>query len=183
MQSNGGIMTADFLARRAVASLGSGPAGGVMGACAVAKRAGVVRLHRHRHGRHELRGVPDQAAARRASAASGTGSTAISSGLPMVEMHSIGAGGGSIAVVQAGALRVGPESAKADPGPICYGRGGTLPDGDRREPRARLHQPRVALRRRVQARERRACARRSSSRSASRSASTSSRRPTASSAS
>jgi hypothetical protein len=48
-------------------------------------------------------------------------------GLPMVEMHSIGAGGGSIAYVQAGALRVGPESAKADPGPICYGRGGTRP--------------------------------------------------------
>jgi N-methylhydantoinase A len=48
-------------------------------------------------------------------------------GLPMVEMHSIGAGGGSIARVEAGVLRVGPESAKADPGPICYGRGGTLP--------------------------------------------------------
>ncbi|MCK5410900.1 MAG: hydantoinase/oxoprolinase family protein, partial [Gemmatimonadetes bacterium] len=48
-------------------------------------------------------------------------------GLPMVEMHSIGAGGGSIACVEAGALRVGPESAKADPGPICYGRGGTRP--------------------------------------------------------
>jgi N-methylhydantoinase A len=48
-------------------------------------------------------------------------------GLPMVQMHSIGAGGGSIARVEAGALRVGPESAKADPGPICYGRGGTEP--------------------------------------------------------
>jgi N-methylhydantoinase A len=45
----------------------------------------------------------------------------------MVEMHSIGAGGGSIARVEAGALRVGPESAAADPGPICYGRGGTQP--------------------------------------------------------
>jgi N-methylhydantoinase A len=45
----------------------------------------------------------------------------------MVEMHSIGAGGGSIAHVEAGALRVGPESAGADPGPICYGRGGTRP--------------------------------------------------------
>jgi N-methylhydantoinase A len=45
----------------------------------------------------------------------------------MVEMHSIGAGGGSIARVEAGALRVGPESARALPGPICYGRGGTHP--------------------------------------------------------
>ena len=48
-------------------------------------------------------------------------------GLPMVEMHSIGAGGGSIARVEAGALRVGPESARAVPGPVCYGRGGTRP--------------------------------------------------------
>jgi N-methylhydantoinase A len=45
----------------------------------------------------------------------------------MVEMHSIGAGGGSIARVEAGVLRVGPESAGADPGPICYGQGGRQP--------------------------------------------------------
>jgi AraC-like DNA-binding protein len=48
-------------------------------------------------------------------------------GLPMVPIHSIGAGGGSIARVEAGALRVGPESAGADPGPVCYGRGGKHP--------------------------------------------------------
>jgi len=126
MQSNGGIMTADFLARRAVASLGSGPAGGVMGACAVAKRAGTSDFIAI-----DMGGTSYEACLIKG------GTPRIRSfwnwqhrylvGLPMVEMHSIGAGGGSIAVVQAGALRVGPESAKADPGPICYGRGGLLP--------------------------------------------------------
>src|SRR5207302_3115311 len=46
-------------------------------------------------------------------------------GLPMVDVESIGAGGGSIATVEAGALKVGPQSAGSEPGPICYGRGGT----------------------------------------------------------
>jgi N-methylhydantoinase A len=126
MQSNGGIMTADFLARRAVASLGSGPAGGVMGACAVAKRSGVSDFIAI-----DMGGTSYEACLIKG------GTPRIRSfwnwqhrylvGLPMVEMHSIGAGGGSIANVQAGALRVGPESAKADPGPICYGRGGERP--------------------------------------------------------
>jgi N-methylhydantoinase A len=126
MQSNGGIMTAEFLAKRAVAALGSGPTGGVMGACAVAQRSGVrdfVAI--------DMGGTSYEACLVRG------GRPTIKSfwnwqhrylvGLPMVEMHSIGAGGGSIARVEAGALRVGPESAKADPGPICYGRGGTQP--------------------------------------------------------
>ena len=47
--------------------------------------------------------------------------------LPLVEIHTIGAGGGSLAWLEAGALRVGPQSAGADPGPACYGRGGTEP--------------------------------------------------------
>jgi N-methylhydantoinase A len=126
MQSNGGITTAPLLAKRAVAALGSGPTGGAIGAASVAEQidaqdfiaidmggtsyeACVVRNRRPNiksfwnwHHRYLI-------------------------GLPMVEMHSIGAGGGSIARVDSGALRVGPESAKADPGPICYGRGGTAP--------------------------------------------------------
>jgi N-methylhydantoinase A len=126
MQSNGGIMTAEFLAKRAVASLGSGPTGGVMGACAVAGRAGVA----------DFIAIDMGGTSYEACLVKG-GRPTIKSfwnwqhrylvGLPMVEMHSIGAGGGSIARVQAGALKVGPESAKADPGPICYGRGGTQP--------------------------------------------------------
>ena len=126
MQSNGGIMTADFLAKKAVAALGSGPTGGVMGACSVAGQAGVTDFIAI-----DMGGTSYEACLVRG------GKPSVRSfwnwqhrylvGLPMVEMHSIGAGGGSIARVEAGALRVGPESAKALPGPICYGRGGTRP--------------------------------------------------------
>jgi N-methylhydantoinase A len=126
MQSNGGIMTAEFLARRAVAALGSGPTGGVMGACAVGAEAGV----------EDFIAIDMGGTSYEASLIRG-GRPRIESfwnwqhryllGLPMVEMHSIGAGGGSIAYLEAGALKVGPQSAKADPGPICYGRGGTEP--------------------------------------------------------
>ncbi|TFH21988.1 MAG: hydantoinase/oxoprolinase family protein [Myxococcales bacterium] len=124
MQSNGGIMTAGFVADHAVTALGSGPTGGVMGACAVAARAEIGDFIAIDMGgtSYEVCLVKD-------------GRPGVRSfwnwqhrylvGLPMVEMHSIGAGGGSIAYVEAGALRVGPHSAKAEPGPICYGRGGT----------------------------------------------------------
>ncbi len=126
MQSNGGIMTADFLARRAVAALGSGPTAGVASACAVALEAGVPDFIAI-----DMGGTSYEACLVRG------GQPTIESfwnwqhryliGLPMVEIHSIGAGGGSIAHVEAGALKVGPESARADPGPICYGRGGREP--------------------------------------------------------
>jgi N-methylhydantoinase A len=126
MQSNGGIMSADFLARKAVAALGSGPTGGVMGACSVAARAGIEDFIAI-----DMGGTSYEACLVRG------GRPSVRSfwnwqhrylvGLPMVEMHSIGAGGGSIARVEAGALRVGPESAGALPGPICYGRGGSRP--------------------------------------------------------
>ena len=59
--------------------------------------------------------------------------------LPMIDVVSIGAGGGSIAWVDGGRLRIGPQSASAIPGPACYGFGGDRADGDRRRPRARLH--------------------------------------------
>ena len=59
--------------------------------------------------------------------------------LPMVDVHTVGAGGGSIGWRDpGGALRVGPRSAGAEPGPACYGRGGDRADGDRRQPAARL---------------------------------------------
>ena len=65
--------------------------------------------------------------------------------LPMIDIHTIGAGGGSIARVdEGGMLQVGPQSAGARPGPACYGRGGTRADDDRRRPRARLPRPRRA---------------------------------------
>jgi N-methylhydantoinase A len=126
MQSNGGIMTAEFMAKRAVAALGSGPTGGVKGACALAKRADVPDFIAI-----DMGGTSYEACLVKGA------EPGIKSfwnwqhryliGLPMIEMHSIGAGGGSIARVEAGALKVGPQSAKADPGPICYGRGGSEP--------------------------------------------------------
>ena len=126
MQSSGGIMTADFLARKAVAALGSGPTGGVMGACACAADAGLSDFIAI-----DMGGTSYEVCCIRG------GRPTVRSfwswqqrylvGLPMVEMHSIGAGGGSIASVEAGALQVGPRSAKAEPGPICYGRGGREP--------------------------------------------------------
>jgi N-methylhydantoinase A len=126
MQSNGGIMTAGFMAKKAVAALGSGPTGGVMGACAVAGDADLedfiaidmggtsYEACLVKHGRPSIRSFWNW-------------QHRYLVGLPMVEMHSIGAGGGSIAYVEAGALKVGPRSAKAEPGPICYGRGGVEP--------------------------------------------------------
>ncbi len=126
MQSNGGIMTAGFMARKAVAALGSGPTGGVMGACAVSRDAGF----------EDFISIDMGGTSYEACLVKGGRPTIRSFwnwqhrylvGLPMVEMHSIGAGGGSIASVEAGALKVGPQSAKADPGPICYGRGGSEP--------------------------------------------------------
>ncbi len=101
-------------------------------------------------------------------------------GLPSVDVRSVGAGGGSIAHVDAGGLlHVGPESAGADPGPVCYGAGGTRADDDRRVPRARLRRPRLLPRRPRRSSTSTRRATRSRRRSPSRSASTSSttRRP------
>lgn len=123
MQSSGGIMQAAQVAKRAISVLGSGPAGGVEGACSVAARAGI----------RDFIAVDMGGTSYEAALVQG-GRPEVTSfwnwqhryliGLPMVEIHSIGAGGGSIASVEDGALGVGPRSAKAHPGPICYGRGG-----------------------------------------------------------
>jgi N-methylhydantoinase A len=126
MQSNGGLMTADYVARKPITVLGSGPAGGVVGACTVSRLAGIedfisvdmggtsYDVCLVRHGRPEV-----------SSAWNWHHRYLI--GLPMVDVQSVGAGGGSIASVVEEALHVGPESAGAQPGPICYGRGGTRP--------------------------------------------------------
>ncbi len=124
MQSAGGVTTASFMARTAVAALGSGPTAGVMGACTVGRAAGQTNFV-----------AVDMGGTSYEACLVEGGQPKLRSrwnwrhrylvGLPMLEMHSIGAGGGSIARVEAGALKVGPDSAKADPGPICYGRGGT----------------------------------------------------------
>jgi N-methylhydantoinase A len=124
MQSNGGIMTPEYIARRPVTVLSSGPTGGVTAACSVAGRTKVTDfvcadmggtsydVCLIRGGKPEIR-------------AGWNWHHRYLIGLPMVDIQSIGAGGGSIASVVAGALQVGPRSAGAEPGPICYGRGGT----------------------------------------------------------
>ncbi len=126
MQSNGGIMTPDYVAHRAISVLGSGPTGGVMGATHVAKLGGIESFIAADMGGTSY----DVCLVRggRAEVRSGWNwHHRYLIGLPMVDVESIGAGGGSIASVEAGALKVGPQSAGSEPGPICYGRGGTEP--------------------------------------------------------
>ena len=123
--SNGGAMTADRAADRAILTMYSGPVGGVIGSREAGRRAGHPNLicidmggtsfdvSLVRDGRvgmqseFELQGLPVLA--------------------PAVELVSIGAGGGSLIYERNGGLRVGPSSAGSVPGPACYGRGGTRP--------------------------------------------------------
>jgi N-methylhydantoinase A len=126
MQSNGGVMPGGYVAEKAVAVMGSGPAGGVMGATAVAGAAGVRDFVSVDMGgtSYDVALVRDGAPEVKAG---WNWHHRYVIGLPMVEVQSVGAGGGSIARVESGTLRVGPESAGARPGPVCYGRGGVEP--------------------------------------------------------
>ncbi|MFI6478779.1 hydantoinase/oxoprolinase family protein [Nonomuraea sp. NPDC050663] len=126
MQSSGGLVNAAHAMARPLQTLLSGPVGGTMGGVAVARLLG---------GRRNaicvdmggtsfdvslvVDGRPDIA-----TEASIEGFPVL---MPIVNLHTIGAGGGSLAYAEAGALRVGPESAGAVPGPACYGRGGMRP--------------------------------------------------------
>jgi N-methylhydantoinase A len=125
MQSNGGILSAQAAAREPVRTILSGPAGGVLGAQYVSDIAGFDRIITLDMGGTST-DVSLMESGRWGSLA--TTSETVVSGLPvavpMLDIHTVGAGGGSLARFdRAGALRVGPESAGADPGPICYGRG------------------------------------------------------------
>ncbi|MGW4202809.1 hydantoinase/oxoprolinase family protein [Streptomyces sp. NPDC004726] len=126
VQSNGGVMDVGYSAGHGVDAVLSGPAGGVVAAVALGERSGyrnlitadmggtsydVCLIH---DGKPEV-GVDNWISRYRVA-------------VPLVDIHTIGSGGGSVARVDdAGALRVGPESAGASPGPACYGRGGTRP--------------------------------------------------------
>jgi N-methylhydantoinase A len=126
MQSTGGVMPPDYVARRAVSLLASGPTGGVMGSTLAASKIGIgdfvavdmggtsFDLCLVRGGRPEIK-------------TDWNWRYRYYIGLPMVDVQSVGAGGGSIARVRQGALLVGPESAGSQPGPVCYGRGGERP--------------------------------------------------------
>jgi len=121
MQSNGGSVSAATAAAEPVRAILSGPAGGVVGALRVCAAAGTRDIITF-----DMGGTSTDVALCRGEAR--TTNEALVAGLPVavpvIDIHTVGAGGGSIARVDAaGALRVGPESAGADPGPACYGRG------------------------------------------------------------
>ena len=123
MQSSGGTLSLDAAARRAVNLLLSGPAGGLNAARAISEQRGMPRLMTF-----DMGGTSTDVALLdhgfRLTLEGHIGHWPVA--VPMVDMHTIGAGGGSLARVDAaGMLHVGPESAGADPGPACYGRGGT----------------------------------------------------------
>lgn len=121
MQSSGGITSLATAASQPVRTVLSGPAGGVVGAAAVAGRSGFDRLITF-----DMGGTSTDVAL--IDGKPTTTNEAEVAGLPVrvpvLDIHTVGAGGGSLARFDlGGALRVGPESAGADPGPICYGRG------------------------------------------------------------
>ncbi len=125
MQSTGGTVSARHAGERAVNMLLSGPAGGLAGARYMTRLSGRERLLTF-----DMGGTSTDVALIdgdiRLTSEGSLGGYPVA--VPMVDMHTIGAGGGSIAKVDdGGLLRVGPVSAGADPGPACYGRGGTLP--------------------------------------------------------
>lgn len=121
MQSSGGITALESAAREPVRTVLSGPAGGLVGAAAMAVRSGFPKIISFDMGGTST----DVAAAQGAIRTGGQAEVAgLPVGVPMLEIHTVGAGGGSLVRFDAGgSLRVGPESAGADPGPICYGRG------------------------------------------------------------
>jgi N-methylhydantoinase A len=125
MQSSGGVLTARSARRRPLQTLLSGPVGGTMGGAALARAIGRPNLICVDMGGTSfdvslvIDGQPD------------VSPEATLEGLPMlmsvVNIHTIGAGGGSVAWIEGGGLRVGPQSAGANPGPACYQRGGDQP--------------------------------------------------------
>lgn len=128
MQANGGVTDADTVRKNAVTTVLSGPAAGVVGASAMAtddtnESNGLVTF--------DMGGTSSDVSLVRDGEVERTTEGVINERpikTPMVDIETVGAGGGSIAWVDAGgALRIGPRSAGADPGPACYGKGGTEP--------------------------------------------------------
>ncbi|MGA8540953.1 MAG: hydantoinase/oxoprolinase family protein, partial [Terriglobales bacterium] len=121
MQSSGGITALSTAAREPVRTVLSGPAGGVVGAVATARASGFDRIIAFDMGGTSTDVSLVEGEIKTATDAQITG---LPISVPMLDIHTVGAGGGSLARFDAaGVLRVGPESAGADPGPICYGSG------------------------------------------------------------
>jgi N-methylhydantoinase A len=126
MRSSGGVASVEEAARHPALVLVSGPAAGVVGAALAARLAGHANAISFDMGgtSTDVCLIADGRAERTSERSVG----GLPVRLPMVDLHTVGAGGGSIVGRDAGgAVRVGPESAGADPGPACYGRGGERP--------------------------------------------------------
>ena len=140
MHSAGGVSSLDEARERGVTLLSSGPAGGMLGARALARRLGLDPVIATDVGGTSfdvgtiVDGEPGYAEA--------PVFAKYPVAVPIIDVTSIGAGGGSIAWIEpeSGVLKVGPQSAGASPGPACYGRGGEEPDRERAAP-ARTHPP------------------------------------------
>ncbi|MBV9168128.1 MAG: hydantoinase/oxoprolinase family protein [Solirubrobacterales bacterium] len=126
MQSNGGLIDAATAASHASWTVLSGPAGGTSGAAFVARQAGAPDALCF-----DMGGTSCDVCVVEGGSVHERGTSSIAGrplSLPAVAVHTVGAGGGSVAWSDpGGALRVGPRSSGADPGPACYGRGGTEP--------------------------------------------------------
>ena len=125
-QSNGGVIGFDMAARLPVRTVLSGPSTGVVAAQAIGKMIGIENLITFDMGGTST----DVALLRNGEAAVASEATVHGYPIkaPMLDIHTVGAGGGSIAYIDSGGLlKVGPRSAGADPGPVCYGRGSTEP--------------------------------------------------------
>lgn len=127
MNGNGGTVSAGLVSNQAVKTVMSGPASGVMAAARIASDAGIENVITY-----DMGGTSTDVALVSSGVAEISSELTIDYGLPihvpMVDVRTLGAGGGSIGHIDTGGLlQVGPESAGSDPGPICYGRGGTRP--------------------------------------------------------
>jgi N-methylhydantoinase A len=133
MQSNGGVGTPDIVEKFPIRIIESGPAAGVITAVRYARAAGTDNILSF-----DMGGTTAKLCLIEGGRPSLTGQFEVdmvhlkkNSGLPInisaIDLVEIGSGGGSIARVEMGAIAVGPESAGSDPGPVCYGRGGTKP--------------------------------------------------------
>ena len=125
MKSDGGVTSAATCIRQPVQTVLSGPAAGVIGAIGIARAAGFADIISI-----DVGGTSADICLVRDGRPEITKDGAIGAfplKLPIIDINTIGAGGGSIAVAAGGRLTVGPRSAGAEPGPVCYGRGGTEP--------------------------------------------------------
>ena len=126
MKSNGGVLSAAEVVHQPITTVLSGPAAGALGAALIARRAGFARVLTCDGGgtSTDVSVVLDGEPTLTTEGTVG----AYPSKIPMIDVVTVGAGGGSIAwVTPEGTLKVGPQSAGADPGPLCYGKGGTEP--------------------------------------------------------